>query len=559
MILERYFSAVGGYPNATDDFWYRDFSLGSSSVKLGSEEQALTLNAVWSAIAIRSQTLAALPLTIKERLRDGSSRDAVNHPLYDLLKRSPTPGLTSFEWREGMATYRDLRGNAYSRIVPGRRGAVDELVPLAADRMTVENTARGHRFRYSRPRGGFDTFLPSEIFHIRGLSLDGVLGLSPISIQREIVEHGLGLQRFAKKFFDNGARPGGVLETDAEIGPEGTKRLRREWAEIHQGADNAHRVAVLEEGMKWHAVSLSNEDAQFLESRTFSVVEIARMFRIPPHKMQILDRATFDNVEHLGIEFVVDTMLPEVRRWEEAIDTQLITNPDKYFAHFNLDGLLRGDVKTRFEAYRIAREIGVLNANEIRKLEDLNARTDPEGDVYLTPLNMGDGRLRDRGGDPGAIGLPGVVVGLLPAGAKEAGDVLRGALLPIIREAASRVANMESREIAKKASHESHESRFRMWLVSFLGRSSEYMVKVIAPIAEALDADRETVDEMIETLREAAIGSLSAIPPGDLMDPESGILGAWAAARNAQVERAFLALLLNYKDDEGAEPYAIES
>ena len=290
-----------------------------------------------------------------------------------------------------------LRGNAYSEIRYDRSGAVSELCPLTTDNVAVEQLDNGRlRYNYRLPTGQPRIFLQDEIFHLRGLSMCGPVGISPLSYAREVIGAALATQGYGARLFSNDARPGGILEHPGKIGADAAARLKQSWSSAHSGVGNSHKVAVLEEGMSFKPISMSAEDSQFLQTRKFQVSEIARIFRVPPHMIGDLERATFSNIEQQSIGFVRDTIRPWLVRWEQAISRDLIQDPETNFAEFSVDALLRGDIASRYAAYAVGRINGWLSANEIRSLENMNPIE--EGDDYLIPLNM-----TQAGADPADV------------------------------------------------------------------------------------------------------------------------------------------------------------
>ncbi len=283
-----------------------------------------------------------------------------------------------------------LWGNAYAQIVRGKGGQVLELWPLSPAGMEIIRDEKTKQLVYRHTEGVKTTeYKPEQIFHIPGLGFDGVKGLSPIAMAREAIGLALATEEFGARFFGNGARPGGILEHPGVV--KDPEKLRKSWEEVYKGLQNSHKIAVLEEGMKYHEIGIPPEDAQFLETRKFQLNEICRLFRVPPHLVGDLERATFSNIEHQSIDFVVHTIRPWLVRWEQAIIKDLLLPEERklYFPKFNVDGLLRGDFKTRMEGYAIGRQNGWYSANDIRELEDMNPIPEEAGgDLYLVNGNM---------------------------------------------------------------------------------------------------------------------------------------------------------------------------
>ena len=368
------------------------FSMGGTPAgKSVTEKTAMQMTAVYACVRILSEAVAGLSLHLYKYNDSGGKSKAIEHPLYRLLHDEPNPEMSSFVFRETLMTHLLLWGNAYARIIR-RQGHVTELWYLKPNYMTVERDSQTGKIKYTYSDDITNktyVYKPSQILHIKGLSIDGVKGLSPISQAREAVGLSLAAEEYGSKFFGNGARPGGVLEHPGIL--KNPEKLRESWNQVYQGTKNSHKIAVLEEGMKYHSIGIAPEDAQFLETRKYQVNEICRIFRIPPHLVADLERATFSNIEHQSIEFVQYTIRPWLVRWEQEITKSLLSDEEKtlYFARFNVDGLLRGDYKSRMEGYAIGRQNGWLSSNDIRRLEDMPL-IDKEkgGDDYLVNGNM---------------------------------------------------------------------------------------------------------------------------------------------------------------------------
>ena len=355
------------------------------------EETALKISAVYACVKVISETVASLPLNLLKELTNGDSEKAKQHPLFTLLKDAPNSEMSSFTYREMLMTNLLLWGNAYSLIKRNKLGQIVELYPLKSKNMKVERDAvtKKIKYIYTNNKGITTTYTPKQVLHIPAFSFDGVLGVSPITYAREAMGLALATEEFGARFFGNGARPGGVLEHPGVV--KDPEKLRDSWNKVYQGTANSHKVAVLEEGMKYHEIGMSPEDSQFLQTRSFQLTEICRIFRVPPHMIGDLSRSTFSNIEHQSIDFVVHTIRPWLVRWEQAIARSLLTDEERtiYYAKFNVDGLMRGDFATRMNGYAIARQNGWMSANEIRALEDMNKIPKEQGgDLYLLNGNM---------------------------------------------------------------------------------------------------------------------------------------------------------------------------
>jgi HK97 family phage portal protein len=370
------------------------------------ELRAMQTSAVYACVRVLSETVASLPLFLFRKEKRGSAK-ATEHPLYEVLHDLPNGEMTSFNFREVMMTSLLLYGNAYARIIRDKAGHVKELWYLKPTYMEVERDSATKKIKYTYSDDKDNksyTYKPEQIFHIVGLGYDGIKGLSPIDQAREAVGLALATEEYGARFFGNGARPGGVLEHPGAV--KDPEKLRESWNKVYQGAKNSNKVAVLEEGMKYHEIGLSPEASQFLETRKYQLNEICRIFRVPPHLVGDLERSTFSNIEHQSIDFVTHTIRPWLVRWEQAIYKSLLNEQERslYYAKFNVDGLLRGDFATRTQGYATARQNGWMSVNEIRELEEMNP-IPPEkgGDDYLVNGNMiGAGQQNtEKGGNDG--------------------------------------------------------------------------------------------------------------------------------------------------------------
>ena len=364
------------------------------------ESSALTFSAVYGCVRILSESVAMLPLLTYRKLANGGKEKATDVALYNLLHRAPNPEMTSFEFRETLISHVALWGNGYAEIEWSGSGRPLALWPLNPARMQVERRQGNLVYLYELP-GGQTATLPSwRVHHVRGLSSNGVVGYSPIRLAMQSIGVGLALEEYGARFFGNGARPGGVLKHPGVLSDGAYKRLKESWSAENEGLSNAHRLKILEEGLDYEAIGIPPNEAQFLESKQFQINEIARWFRVPPHMLADLTRATFSNIEEQGLEFVIYTLGPWLTRHEQAIERDLLTEAERQtlFVEYLVNGLLRGNITSRFQAYQLALQGGWLNPNEVRSLENMNPYDG--GDTYLQPLNMAPaGQMRGQG-DP---------------------------------------------------------------------------------------------------------------------------------------------------------------
>ena len=391
------FRARDAPQNRTSGSAYSFFMGGSTSGKRVNERSSMQMTAVYSCVRILSEAVAGLPLHMYRYTDNSGKEKAAEHPLYFLLHDEPNPEMTSFVFRETLMTHLLLWGNAYSQIIRNGKGEVIALYPLMPDRMNVERDSKGQLYyEYTvsmddapTVKGSTVILPPSEVLHIPGLGFDGLVGYSPIAMAKNAIGMAIACEEYGAKFFANGAQPSGVLEHPGTL--KDPSRVRESWQSTFGGSHNANKVAVLEEGMKYTPISISPEQAQFLETRKFQINEIARIFRVPPHMVGDLEKSSFSNIEQQSLEFVKYTLDPWVSRWEQSMARSLLTPEEKkqYFMKFNVDGLLRGDYQSRMNGYAVGRQNGWMSANDIRELENLD-RIPEElgGDLYLINGNM---------------------------------------------------------------------------------------------------------------------------------------------------------------------------
>lgn len=466
-----------------DDFWYSDPGTYSATGQRVTADSSLRVATVMACVRIIAEAEACLPMFVFRQLANGGKKKAADHPLFlkfHTRRGMPNRWQTAQEYREMKTAHMVLRGNAYSEI-RNFGSEIDELIPFHPDIVTVEQL-ENRRLRY-QVHDGYDkrTISQDQMFHLRGLSLDGVMGINPIAYARNAIGLAVAAETHGANLFNNGAKPGGVLEHPGKLDEPAARRLRADWESMHAGAANAGRTAVLEGGMKYHEVGMTSEDAQFLESRQFQVIEICRIFRVPPHMVYDLMRATFSNIEHQGLEFVQYSLMPWLVRWEAGITKSLIADDDTYFAEHVVDGLQRGDTQSRYGSYATARQWGWLSINEIRSLENMNPIED--GDTHLQPLNM------EEAGTPRPD----------PEEATEPEPQENRAKTVLALDAAERIANAEIRELSKRIDKASEDrSRFNEWVAQLFAKHGEYVSQVLSPLVEAFGG--ESASEIAERI-----------------------------------------------------------
>jgi len=348
-------------------------------------ETSMQVSAVYACVRVRAETVASLPWRVYRRLAGGGKERAPEHPVYRLLHDAPNPEMTAIELREALVGHLDLWGRAFCEIDWDSGGQVRALWPLRPDR--VQEARRGGRLYWvvTLPDGSRRGLPAYRVWHVRGF-MNG----SVIQYAREAIGLSLGAEEYGARLFANDSRPGGVLTYPGKLQQEAAQRLKQSWEAAHGGLSNSHRVAVLEEGVTWQQIGMPPQDAQYMELRKHQRSEIAAFFRVPPHKIGDLERSTNNNIEHQAVEFVTDCIRPICVRFEQAALQALFTEGERkrLFAEHVVDGLLRGDIKTRYEAYGLGRQWGWLSANDIRELENQNPLPDEQGNIYMMPVNM---------------------------------------------------------------------------------------------------------------------------------------------------------------------------
>jgi HK97 family phage portal protein len=371
---------------------------------------AENLSVVLACVQAIAETVAMLPLHVYRTNADGSRTDEPNHPVAALFSGNVSEWQTGNEFLETQLANCLLQGNAYAEIIRDGRGAPTGLTAFPPGAVFMVYLPGLNTYAYDlMPLHGMGSrrILPADMLHLKDRSDDGIIGRSRLSRARETFGSALSTERFANKTFENGASMSGILSHPDKLGQEAAENLRRSFSETYSGVDNAGKVAVLEEGLKWQQISVSPEDAQMLESRRFSVEEIARIFRVPPPIIGDFGGGNYAALQEISRWFYTQSIQPWLNRWERLIEASLFSDATRrqFEVEFDADLLLRGDMLTRFQAYRIGRETGLYSANDLRRFENLNPRTDPEGDDFLTPTNMQPEQTGRPAGDrtPGGV------------------------------------------------------------------------------------------------------------------------------------------------------------
>ena len=499
-----------GYP-----YWLLDNDLTSNKSMSGvtvTPDTAITNMAVYAAIRIIAESIASLPFVVYEREPNGGKHKSAGHPMYRLLHDSPNREQTAFSFRETMSGHVLTHGNAIAEIERDQAGRPIALWPLRPDRFEMERVDGRLKYIYRSPNG-FDKTLDSfNVLHIAGLGFDGLQGYSPIRLAREAIGLNLAAETFGNSFFGNAARPSGVLQHPGHLTEEGAQRLRKSWGEVMSGAQSAGKTAILEEGMAWTTIGIPNDDAQWLQTRQFGIQEIARLYRVPPHMLSDLSRATFTNIEHQGLEFVVHTLRPWLVRWEQECNRKLFRADSGSFCEFIVDGLLRGDVVSRFNAYKIGRDGGWFSINDIRQKENLNP-IGAGGDTYIMPMNMAPvdqvvsdpDMSRELDDDEKAEASP-------PA--EVAGALLDELFHGLLEDAAERTVRVECnalrRAVAKHLEKSDDGQTFLTWLHKFYAEHVGLVRGAFGPtvraLAIALDRHGIDCDALADQLADRIVG-----------------------------------------------------
>lgn len=475
-----------GTPAPTDDYWYRPYGYGNLTAAgvAVDPEQAMRLDTVMACTYITARAIGMIPLKVYRRRSDGGSEVVTNHPLFDILYSRPNNWQTASEWRQMMQAHFELRGNAYSEILPGPRGAIDQLIPLHPDRITVEVLGNGRlRYQYSDPNGGRRPILQDNMFHLRNLSTDGKVGLSTVCVAAETIGGGLAAQDYANRFLSNDPRPGLVI-TGANFKDAAAKQEFKQHLREEQTGQNRHGAMVLPSGLDAKSLGVTNVDAQLLETRKYTRAQLGAIWGIPLHKLGETEKvATYSSVEQAEIAFVTHCIMPRVIAWEQAIMRDLILVPQIYFPKFLLQALMRGDLVSRNNAYAQGIQWGWLCPNDVREFEDMNPI--PGGDSFLVPAAYS---VRGADGKP-----------MLPGGAQP--KQLPGAdrrVVPIVIAAAERCVRKEVSAVQKLRAKSNGEFRtaLKNFYVEHRGFVSEVMTVASDSARMYCEANCKTLEKV---------------------------------------------------------------
>lgn len=493
---------------ANPDKWLLELAGAGSSYtgKSISEEESLESTAVWSAVTILSQTIAALSLILYKRLDKGKKRaDKALSDLYHLMHTQPNPEMTSMIFRETGMGQLLLYGNWYSEKQFDGNMNVTSLWPLLSRDMEPRRLENGKLiYRYKLPNTGREVLFPRErILHIPAFSSNGLIGHSPVKKGKEAIALNLALEEYGARFFAAGGAPPVVIEYPMSLGKEAKDRIKESWQDKHGGLENAHRVAILEEGMKIHEYGIDPEKAQAIETRKFGVNEVARIFNVPPHFLKDLERATYSNVEEQSRNFVSYTLQPWLVKLEQCYTTQLLTkkqwqNQGYFFEHL-VDTLLRADTEKRWEAHKNGFMTGSLSPNDILEMENRNPSDNPMADERFVPMNMIPLSMIGKTGpkispiqNPEEEGQENYEVRVkLPvqiARLWQAIDNIKKSHHGLFFDAASRIVKKETKAVDRAI--ENHFTKrkledFNAWIDDFYGGLGNYVRQNFIPVDEA--------------------------------------------------------------------------
>jgi HK97 family phage portal protein len=527
-IISSLFEKRNSLPLDNPEPWRAAGLLGTSTSGIRvTSGNALSYTAVLAAVRVLSEAVASPPLITYQQVGRGKDR-AKDYYLYTLLHDAPNPEMTSFEFREVLQGHLCLWGNAYALLDITLRGKISAMWPLLPHKMLQMIRKDGGLFyRYHMPDGKIEDIPSYKIWHLRGYSPDGLIGYNPISLQKDSIGLGKAAEQFGNTFYGNGARPGGVLGDDAH------DRLRESWNNAHQGVSRANKVAILEEGLTYKPIGVPPEEAQFLETRRFQVSEVARAFRVPPHMIGDLEKATFSNIEQQSLEFITYVMYPWYSRWEQSIKQNLMSVRDKeiYFTEFLIEGFLRGDSTARSAFYGSMFNIGAMSQNDVREKENMNPIDG--GDVYYVPLNMVPmemaGQPREAAPDPDPErALPDSEMrGVAKLPGKEQRGIakrrkLQTSFEPQFLDVIARILRREANDVGNAGRRiiPSGADAFREWMDEFYTEHEAFVRRQFAPVMEAYAAlvsdevmdevDRQVADDLINTFAQRYIEAFAS-------------------------------------------------
>lgn len=537
---------------STSAGWLEDLLGGgvSTAGRRVNAQSAQTVGAVYAGLRLLSSSLAQLPISVMRQQADGARTDLREHRLWTLLNRAPNPHMTAIEFRELMTAWTLLHGNAVSLLDLRGDFTIESMIPLDPERVSYWTTPDEKELVVEyRLRSGRSVWIPRfEFLHLRAPLGNRWLGVGLLQLARDAIGLSMVAEEHASRFYSNAAAPAGVLVTPKPLKADTFKRIREQWNARHQGAENAFKTAILEDGLEWKPLSLNLKDQQFLETRTFQVQEIARWIGIPPHLIGELSRSTNNNIEAQGIEFVTYAIGPWATRWEQRLHLDCLGEGERrttYLKH-NLNAFLRGQTRDRYQAYQIGRMGGWLSANDVRGLEDMDPI--PNGDVYMAPLNMvPDAQFEDVNDpshqDPPASGdAPGTQPGGTAPDLTRAAVTMVKAVTPMLFDVAQRAV--------KRAQGERERAKGQPLSADALEAHRQWSRRALQPIAHGLVRGiAGSVQRTLSVDEEQALVGVAVAAAADQWTvrfrdhlPEAGHETALAADTLTQLITAHLAL-----------------
>ena len=547
---------TGGISPRDPDIWLQ--GLWGAKTKSGvsiNESSAMTISAYWNGVNIISGAVGMLPFKLFRREPDGGRQLAPLHPTSRLIEFRANPYMDALTFQETLQGHLLGWGNAYAEIERDGSGQAINLWPLSPKNVRPvvegpENNPQERVIAYKVIDGGREkTISFDNMFHLKGLSPDGLQGYSVIHVARESLGIAKATEDYGAVFFKNNATPPAVLEHPGKLGDKSKKHLKKSVDDEHAGLENQHKLMILEEGMKLHTIGLPPQDAQLLASRQFSVIEIARWIDIPPHMLKSLEGATFSNIEHQGIEFVVWTLTKWLSRWETEVDAKLLTERDRalYFSRFSTAALLRGDTKSRYDAYRVAINSGWLNRNQARAFEDMNKVDGLDG--FWQPVNV------VSIGEDGEAQVPtSTVVTMLEAASRgqslqlpapasdvrsfdedeESASKYRDIFDATWRRIVTKEVNSLKRVLKKCRQHQEDP---KASVNEFYQRHHGQVVEMLGPVLRIFHADDDVVTDIAKKyVEDSRADIIQALDGGD---PDS-ILSEWASGKAARMAEEML-------------------
>ncbi len=511
----------------------------SSSGVAITETSAMTVSAVYAAVRVIAETIAQLEWEVYER-QDEANIERYDHPLRLLLDQEPNSEMTAFSWRIAMMTSFYLHGNMIAEIERNRGGRPVYLWWIHPARVAMKRDSTKRIYYEVTDDHGLNPVRldPVDVYHVPLMAADGIVGKGLVQRARDSFGLTLGMEQYSGSSFANGARPGGILKHPGKLTTDARRNIRDEWDAMHRGADKAGRIAVLQEGMEFQAMQMSAVDAQLLEQRQFQIAEVARWFNIPPHLLRDLSRATFGNIEHQSIEYKTYTIRPLAVAMQQEAHRKLFSKDEKptYFTELDLDDLSLADLKSRYDAYAVARQNGWMSANEIRDREGMNPIPTDDGNAYLINGNMVPLTTAMQATPTPSVGQTNIA----QPESVPVDDQLRGALRAILEKDLARMLGKE-RQAAIRAAGKPKE--FLTWLDDFYRDFSQPLEQAIRPTVEAyvihsgIKADAaDIVARHVEQSRQALLTACE-VSADRLAESVESVVSRWDARRATEFAR----------------------